>query len=66
MVEKLTDAAVCVIDSHKFAFSYYKNATIGNGKSKGKGKGKVGRKCFYTRDNLIVLWGAEQGQGGQG
>jgi len=40
MVEKLTDAAVCVIDSHKFAFSYYKNATMGNGNGKGKGKGK--------------------------
>ena len=57
MVEKLTDAAVCVIDSHKFAFSYYKNATMGNGngKGKGKGKGKVGRKCFNTSNNFIML-----------
>merc|ERR1712025_861868 len=39
--EKLTDAAMCVIDSWKYGMHYVKKATMGKG---GKGKGKRPRK----------------------
>jgi len=41
--EKLTDAAMCVIDSWKYGMDYVKKETIGKG-GKGKGKGKRPRK----------------------